>query len=61
MPARTLTLHVPDEEIERRLAAYVPPALPVHMRRGYGWLYVNHVTQADQGVDFDFCSADWGR
>ena len=22
--------------------------------RGYAWLYAKHVTQANQGVDFDF-------
>jgi dihydroxy-acid dehydratase len=49
---RTLTLHVPNEEIERRLAAR-PPAAP-HYRRGYGWMFLQHVNQADEGCDFDF-------
>ena len=60
VPARRLTLHVSDDEIAARIAA-APKRPPVELtRRGYGWLYVNHVTQADQGVDFDFCAADWG-
>jgi dihydroxy-acid dehydratase len=57
--ARTLSLLVPDEEIQRRLAAR-PPFVPgSEARRGYGWLYAKHVLQADQGCDFDFCAADW--
>lgn len=27
------------------------------IRRGYEWLYVHHVTQADEGCDFDFLTA----
>jgi dihydroxy-acid dehydratase len=25
-----------------------------HFRRGYGWMFQQHVLQADQGCDFDF-------
>ncbi|MDQ1473083.1 MAG: hypothetical protein QOJ99_4563 [Bryobacterales bacterium] len=49
---RTLTLHVPQQEIERRLSAR-PQALP-HYERGYGWMFLQHVNQADEGCDFDF-------
>ena len=49
---RTLTLHIPAEEIERRLNAR-PPAKP-HYERGYGWMFLQHVNQADEGCDFDF-------
>jgi dihydroxy-acid dehydratase len=49
---RKLTLHVAAEEIERRLAAR-PPA-PPHYERGYGWMFLQHVNQADEGCDFDF-------
>jgi len=49
---RKLTLHVPEEEIARRLAAR-PPAVP-HYDRGYGWMFLQHVNQADEGCDFDF-------
>jgi dihydroxy-acid dehydratase len=59
VPARLLTLHVSDEEIVRRLATRTPRPAEELTRRGYGWLYVNHVTQADEGCDFDFCAADW--
>ncbi len=49
---RTLTLHVPAAEIERRLAARPLPA--PHYQRGYGWMFLQHVNQADEGCDFDF-------
>jgi dihydroxy-acid dehydratase len=50
--ARTLTLEVDDAELERRRAAWQAPA-PT-FERGYGALYQSHITQADQGCDFDF-------
>ena len=52
VPNRKLELLVAPEEIERRLAAFMPPA--PHYRRGYGKLFLDHVTQADEGCDFDF-------
>jgi dihydroxy-acid dehydratase len=52
VPARTLRLEVDDEELARRRAAWLPP--PPAFRRGYGALYHDHVTQADEGCDFDF-------
>ena len=50
--ARKLELDVPADEIERRRKAFVPPK-PAY-DRGYGKLYIDHVQQADKGVDFDF-------
>jgi dihydroxy-acid dehydratase len=49
---RTLTLDVPDAELDARRAA--APFSPQPARRGYKGLYVEHVLQADQGCDFDF-------
>ena len=49
---RRLTLHVSDEEIARRLAAR--PHVAPHYDRGYGWMFLQHVNQADEGCDFDF-------
>jgi dihydroxy-acid dehydratase len=54
VPSRLLTLQVPDDELARRQAAWRPPA--PRYERGYGALYADHVTQADQGCDFDFLS-----
>lgn len=50
--ARSLTLHVPDEELASRRAAWQPPA--PHTDRGYVKLYVDHVLQANDGADLDF-------
>jgi dihydroxy-acid dehydratase len=52
VPRRLLQLEVPDDELARRRAAWQPPA--PRYERGYGALYQDHVTQADQGCDFDF-------
>ena len=50
--ARKIELRVPADEIERRLAASGRP--PPHYERGYGRLFLEHVTQANLGCDFDF-------
>jgi dihydroxy-acid dehydratase len=50
--ARKIHLHVSDEELTRRRAAWTPP--PPHFLRGYGAMYSEHIGQADEGCDFDF-------
>jgi L-arabonate dehydrase len=50
--AGSLHLHVSDEELGRRRAAWAPPASPA--TRGYTKLYVDHVLQANEGADLDF-------
>jgi dihydroxyacid dehydratase/phosphogluconate dehydratase len=52
VPERTLRLEVSDAELARRRAAWSPP--PPRFERGYGALYSEQVTQADQGCDFAF-------
>src|SRR5262245_52489443 len=49
---RRLALLVEPEVIARRLAGR--QRLHTTASRGYGWLFAQHVTQADQGCDFDF-------
>jgi len=49
---RRLHLDVGDEELERRRSAWQAPRPAAD--RGYTQLYVQHVLQADEGVDFDF-------
>ena len=49
---RRLHLEVDDAELARRRAAWTPP--PSHGERGYVKLYVDHVLQANDGVDLDF-------
>ncbi len=52
---KSLILNINEEELERRRQATPPrPATP---DRGYAKLYADHVTQADQGADFDFLMA----
>jgi dihydroxy-acid dehydratase len=50
--ARRLELKVDAAELERRRAAWQPPARRYH--RGYCALYATHITQADRGCDFEF-------
>jgi dihydroxy-acid dehydratase len=50
--ARRLHLHVSDEELARRRAAWVPPT-PKYTR-GYGKLLEEQMTQAHEGCDFAF-------
>jgi dihydroxy-acid dehydratase len=50
--ARSLRVEITDAELSRRRAQWRAPA--PRYRRGYGALYSEHVTQADQGCDFDF-------
>jgi len=49
---RTLTLDVPEAELDKRRAAWVAPKPRVD--RGYARLYTDHVLQADKGADLDF-------
>jgi dihydroxy-acid dehydratase len=48
---RRLQLHVDDDELEKRRAAWIAPE-PLAMR-GYVRLYIDHVQQADKGADLD--------
>jgi dihydroxy-acid dehydratase len=50
--ARKIHLHVADDELSRRRAAWTPP--PPRYARGYGAMYSAHIGQADEGCDFDF-------
>jgi len=59
VPARRLTLHVPEAELARRRAQWTPP--PPAFTRGYGRLYLQHVLQAHEGADFDFLRGGPGR
>jgi len=53
--ARRLHLDVPEEELARRRASWTAP--PERLPRGYGALYARHVSQANDGCDFDFLGA----
>jgi dihydroxy-acid dehydratase len=49
---RLLRLDIPEAEIAARLAALQPTPRPTP--RGYIRLHAAHVTQADEGCDYDF-------
>jgi dihydroxy-acid dehydratase len=53
VPSRQLSLNVPEEELQRRRDAWASPD-ETAVRRGYQKLFFDHVTQADEGCDFDF-------
>jgi len=52
VPARRIDLRIPPDEFERRMTAFEAP--PPKYDRGYGRLFLEHVTQANLGCDFDF-------
>jgi dihydroxy-acid dehydratase len=56
VPARTLAFEVSDEALAARKAAWVQTPRPVE--RGYLSLFLNEVTQADEGCDFRFLRHD---
>ncbi|WP_339948180.1 L-arabinonate dehydratase [uncultured Albimonas sp.] len=58
VPARRLDMLVPDEEIAARRAAWTPPEK--RYGRGWGWMFSEHILQADQGCDFDYLLTDFG-
>lgn len=49
---RRIHLDIPDEELQRRLAAWRPPVEPP--ASGYARMFHEHVEGADTGADFDF-------
>jgi dihydroxy-acid dehydratase len=57
---RRLDLLVSDAELARRYEESDPKSVQPRYGRGYRNLYMTHVTQADQGVDFDFLTGDDG-
>ncbi|MBS3651772.1 dihydroxy-acid dehydratase [Pseudaminobacter sp. 19-2017] len=59
LPNRRLDMLVAEDELARRRALWTAP--PARYERGYGYMFARHVTQADQGCDFDFLKTDFGR
>ena len=54
VPKRSIELLVDEVELTRRAALFVAPPAHEGSDRGYSWLFQQHVTQADEGCDFDF-------
>jgi dihydroxyacid dehydratase/phosphogluconate dehydratase len=59
LPNRRLDMLVGEEELAARKAAWKAP--DPRFERGWGYMFSKHVTQADQGCDFDFLQSDFGR
>jgi dihydroxy-acid dehydratase len=55
---RSLTLLVPEEELNKRRSAWIAPEPTAE--RGYVSLFIKHVEQADKGCDFDFLKGGSG-
>jgi dihydroxy-acid dehydratase len=58
VPARKLELLVADSELEARRKSWRPPRPRKEDARGYRKLFLDTVTQADRGCDFDFLAND---
>ncbi len=52
IPGRSISANLSEEEWEERRRSWQEPA--PHYARGFGKLYLDHVTQAEEGCDFDF-------
>jgi dihydroxy-acid dehydratase len=59
VPARTIHLNVSDAELAARRAAHKAPE--PRYERGYGWMFSQHIKQADEGCDFDFLETNFGK
>ncbi len=58
VPERKISLLVSDEELAVRRAGLVEPR--PHDLRGYGWMFARHISQANEGCDFDFLETGFG-
>ncbi|MBI3044948.1 MAG: dihydroxy-acid dehydratase [Betaproteobacteria bacterium] len=58
VPARRLELLVGQAELAARRKKWKKPSPRPEDRRGYRKLFMESVTQADRGCDFDFCAAE---
>jgi dihydroxy-acid dehydratase len=52
---RRIDLKVSKEEMAKRRAAWKAPK--PHYERGFGAMYLKHITQANEGCDFDFMTS----
>lgn len=59
VPNRSIDMLVDEETLAKRRAEWVAPA--DKFERGYGWMFSKHITQADEGCDFDFLKTEFGK
>jgi len=58
IPNRSLSMRVSDEELAQRKKDWRVPVKK--FGRGYGWMFSEHILQADKGCDFDFLTTSFG-
>jgi dihydroxy-acid dehydratase len=58
IPNRSIDMLVDDAELETRRAQWTPPERK--FERGFGWMFSQHVRQADEGCDFDYLETRFG-
>ena len=58
IPNRHLNVDLDEVEMQVRRKAWIPPK--PRFERGYGYMYLQHIEQADKGCDFDFLRTDFG-
>lgn len=56
---RSIKMEVSAKELARRRKALKAPE--PRYERGYGWMFSQHIKQADQGCDFDFLETSFGK
>ena len=56
---RSLNVNLSTEELDSRLQEWKEPK--PKMERGYGWMYLQHISQANEGCDFDFLETSFGK
>jgi hypothetical protein len=58
IPKRSIDMLVDDAELARRQALWKQPEAKAG--RGYGWMFAQHIEQADTGCDFEFLKRSFG-
>lgn len=56
---RSIELLLSEEELTARRAQL--PSPEPRFGRGYGWMFAQHILQADKGCDFDFLETGFGE
>jgi dihydroxy-acid dehydratase len=56
---RLIQMELSDGELDSRRAKLAPPA--PRYERGYGYMFSRHVSQAQDGCDFDFLTTAFGN
>lgn len=58
IPNRSLIVRISDKEMAERRRVWAAPK--PRYERGYGYMYIKHIEQADKGCDFDFLKTQFG-